>query len=44
VKIYTSGSDGEHWFYAMELINGRPLTEFAAEQKLSIREKQSAFA
>ncbi len=25
VKIYTSGSDGEHWFYAMELVEGTTL-------------------
>jgi hypothetical protein len=25
VKIFTSGSDGEHWFYAMELVEGAPL-------------------
>ena len=25
VKTYTSGSDGEHWFYAMELVEGATL-------------------
>src|SRR5207245_9726713 len=25
VKIYTSGTEGEHWFYAMELIEGATL-------------------
>jgi serine/threonine protein kinase len=25
VKIYTSGSEGEHWFYAMELVEGATL-------------------
>jgi serine/threonine protein kinase len=25
VKIFTSGSDGEKWFYAMELVEGVPL-------------------
>jgi serine/threonine protein kinase len=25
VKVFTSGSDGQHWFYAMELIDGAPL-------------------
>ena len=25
VKTYTSGSDGEHWFYAMELVDGATL-------------------
>ena len=27
VKVHTSGSDGEHWFYAMELIEGVPLAD-----------------
>ena len=27
VKVHTSGSDGEHWFYAMELVEGVPLAE-----------------
>jgi serine/threonine protein kinase/WD40 repeat protein/tetratricopeptide (TPR) repeat protein len=26
VKAYTSGSDGEHWFYAMELVEGATLS------------------
>jgi serine/threonine protein kinase len=26
VKIFTSGADGERWFYAMELIEGAPLS------------------
>jgi YD repeat-containing protein len=26
VKIYTSGAEGEHWFYVMELIEGAPLS------------------
>src|SRR5205085_2547325 len=25
VKIFTSGSEGEHWFYAMELVEGATL-------------------
>ncbi len=30
VKIFTSGADGEHWFYAMELIEGAPLSAVCA--------------
>jgi serine/threonine protein kinase len=26
VRVLTSGSDGEHWFYAMELVDGAPLS------------------
>jgi WD40 repeat protein/serine/threonine protein kinase len=26
VKIFTSGADGEQWFYAMELVEGAPLS------------------
>jgi serine/threonine-protein kinase len=26
VKIFVSGSDGEHWYYAMELVEGAPLS------------------
>jgi serine/threonine protein kinase/WD40 repeat protein/tetratricopeptide (TPR) repeat protein len=26
VKVFTSGSDGERWFYAMELVEGAPLS------------------
>jgi serine/threonine protein kinase len=26
VKIYTSGADGDQWFYAMELVEGAPLS------------------
>src|SRR5205085_813916 len=26
VKIFTSAADGDHWFYAMELIEGAPLS------------------
>jgi serine/threonine protein kinase/Tfp pilus assembly protein PilF len=27
VKVFTSGSDGEHWFYAMELVEGATLAD-----------------
>ena len=30
VKVHTSGSDGEHWFYVMELVEGVPLAEVNA--------------
>ena len=30
VKVHTSGSDGEHWFYAMELVEGVPLADVSA--------------
>jgi WD40 repeat protein/serine/threonine protein kinase len=30
VKIYTSGSDGDRWFYAMELIEGAALDQVCA--------------
>ena len=26
VKVYTSGADGENWYYAMELVEGAPLS------------------
>jgi serine/threonine protein kinase/tetratricopeptide (TPR) repeat protein len=27
VKVFTSGSDGQEWFYAMELVEGAPLSK-----------------
>ncbi len=33
VKIFTSGSDGDHWFYAMELIEGANLERICDQLK-----------
>ena len=35
VKIYASGSDGDQWFYAMELIEGTPLASVCEQLQSS---------
>jgi serine/threonine protein kinase len=35
IKVFTSGSDGEDWFYVMELIEGAPLADVCARLESS---------
>ncbi|WP_405242919.1 serine/threonine-protein kinase [Lentisalinibacter salinarum] len=44
-KVFDAGStqDGRHWF-AMELVEGRPITEFADGARLNVRQRVALFA
>ena len=36
VKIFTSGSEGDQWYYAMELLEGTPLSTVCEELRTSV--------
>ncbi len=44
VKVFTSGSDGDFWFYAMELVEGTTLAALCAHQAPEARTWQQALS